>query len=176
MKKRLIKIVAKGICLAIAGTLYTGISTVNIKDVSAATSYTENNESYIPPYGFTQYNQGVTYGSINKVSYYSSVTGTMRKCNIYLPPNYNANKKYPVLYLLHGIGGTEDEWVYGGCPNQIISNQIAAGNAKDMIVVMPNVRAAAIDSVPSDVLGYANIAAFDNFINDLRSCLMPYII
>ena len=53
-------------------------------------------------------------GNLKKVSYYSKTTGTMRKCNIITPAHYSKDKTYPVLYLLHGIGGNEDEWLYGG--------------------------------------------------------------
>jgi len=93
---------------------------------------------------------------------------------VYTPPNYDPNATYPVLYLLHGIGGTHTEWL-DGAPNQIISNLIHAGQLKPLIVVMPNVRARADDGPPADALDPANIAAFDNFVNDLRDDLMPFI-
>lgn len=133
-----------------------------------------NNENYNPPYGFKSRKYGVNYGTLQRVQYYSSVTGANRNCNIILPPDYNQNKKYPVLYLLHGIGGTENEWL-GGAPNEIVSNLVASGQAKEMIIVIPNVRAAYYDGVPANIYGSENIKAFDNFINDLRYCLMPYI-
>lgn len=64
--------------------------------------------------------------------------------------------------------------MYGGC-SSIIGNMIAKGYAKEMIVVVPNVRAMQDDSVPSNCLSSDNIAAFDNFINDFNTDLMPYI-
>ncbi len=114
------------------------------------------------------------YGAITEVSYYSKTTGTERKCNIYTPPNYTPDKTYPVLYLLHGIGGTHREWL-DGAPDEILGNLITAGEVPPMIAVLPNVRAMADDSVPSEVLSQQNIDAFDNFINDLQNDLMPYI-
>lgn len=129
---------------------------------------------YDVPSNFDKYIEGNLYGKLEKVSYYSKTTGTMRKCNIITPVNYSKDKTYPVLYLLHGIGGTEDEWLYGGA-NNIIGNLIKSGKAQEMIVVIPNIRASKNDGVPSNALSAENIAAFDNFINDLRGDLMPFI-
>ena len=99
---------------------------------------------------------------------------------VYTPPGYDPKKVYPVLYLLHGIGGTHTEWTVegpGGMPktNEILSNLINAGKAKPMIAVMPNVRAMKPDSVPGNQTSPEAVAAFHNFINDLRDDLMPFI-
>ena len=126
------------------------------------------------PEEFDKKNGNTTYGNLTQVEYYSTTTQAARKCYIYTPPGYDPQKTYPVLYLLHGIGGTHSEWL-GGAPNEILSNLIASGKAPPMIVVMPNVRAMQNDSVPSYVYGQANVAAFNNFINDLRDDLMPFI-
>ena len=61
--------------------------------------------------------------------------------NVYTPPGYSTEKKYPVLYLLHGIGGDETEWQRFAKPNLLLDNLIADGKAVPMIVVMPNGRA-----------------------------------
>jgi enterochelin esterase-like enzyme len=79
-----------------------------------------------------------------------------------------------VLYLLHGIGGTHSEWL-GGEPNNVLSNLLAEGEAVPMIVVFPNVRAMKNDSARGNMFSAENFAAFDNFINDLRDDLMPFI-
>ena len=126
------------------------------------------------PEGFDKRNSNTAYGNLNQIEYYSTTTEATRKCYVYTPPGYDPQKTYPVLYLLHGIGGTHNEWL-GGNPNEILSNLIAADKATPMIVVMPNVRAMQNDSVPSDVYGQANVAAFNNFINDLKDDLMPFI-
>lgn len=131
-------------------------------------------ETYLVPEGFDEKLDNVNYGEIKMVTYPSATTGSDRKANILLPANYSSEKKYPVLYLLHGIGGDHDEWL-GGTPQYIIGNLVAQGMAKEMIVVMPNVRARADDSVPSDYLSLENFKAFDNFINDLKDDLMPFI-
>jgi enterochelin esterase-like enzyme len=83
----------------------------------------------------------VPHGTIEEV-WYPSPTLHMdqRRMDVYLPPDYKSspNKKYPVLYLLHGAGGDEDAWVTMGRANIILDNLIAAGKAEPMIVVMPN--------------------------------------
>jgi enterochelin esterase-like enzyme len=132
----------------------------------------EESVSYDAPSGFDKKKENP--GTLTEKSYSSATTGATRKCYVYTPPGYDTNTTYPIMYLLHGIGGTHTEWL-GGNPNEILSNLINAGEAKPMIVVMPNVRAMNPDSVPSDVYGTANVNAFNNFINDLKNDLMPFI-
>ena len=70
-----------------------------------------------------------------------------RRLNVYTPPGYETSKaKYPVLYLLHGGGGNEDDWATVGRTGVILDNLIAAGKAKPMIVVMPNGNATEVAS------------------------------
>ncbi len=64
-----------------------------------------------------------------------------RKARVYTPPGYTKDKKYPVLYLLHGIGGDENEWARGGAPDVILDNLYADKKAVPMVVVLPNGRA-----------------------------------
>src|ERR1035438_7561436 len=81
----------------------------------------------------------VPHGAVAAVYYYSTVLKLMRRMKIYTPPGYeNGNKKYPVLYLLHGSGGSDDSWSSEGRAGFILDNLIAAGKAKPMIVVMPH--------------------------------------
>lgn len=137
----------------------------------------EEDDNYDTPKGFDQKKSDVTYGSMKTISYYSSTTEKNRKANVILPAGYSEedDKEYPVLYLLHGIGGDHTEWL-GANPVQLIGNMIDAGTAKEMIVVMPNVRARADDTKdPKDIYTQEHFKAFDNFINDLRDDLMPYI-
>lgn len=129
---------------------------------------------YDVPSDFDRTQDGVTYGTITKIEYYSTTTEAMRKANILLPAGYTEEKQYPVLYLLHGIGGDENEWVGDGKPRYILGNLISKGLAKEMIVVIPNCRARKNDQATSEFT-LDHYAAFDNFINDLRDNLMPYI-
>ena len=78
---------------------------------------------------------------LEMVEYDSKSVGNKRKALVYTPPGYSADKKYPVLYLLHGIGGDEEEWRRGGHPEIILDNLIAEKKAVPMIIVMPNGRA-----------------------------------
>ncbi|MDO4214800.1 MAG: alpha/beta hydrolase-fold protein [Bacteroidales bacterium] len=84
--------------------------------------------------------QKVAHGTLQSPWYHSEKGKKNRRLNVYLPAGYekNVNKKYPVLYLLHGAGGDEDEWVNYGRTCQILDNLIAQGKAEPMIVVMPN--------------------------------------
>ena len=132
-------------------------------------------EDYTPVPGFDQRREGIAYGKMVYHTYHSQTTGTERKCYALLPPGYDAEKEYPVLYLLHGIGGDHNEWL-GGKPDVVIGNLIATGKAKEMIVVIPNVRARANDSInAADMYTPAHFAAFDHFIYDLKNDLMPFI-
>ena len=81
----------------------------------------------------------VPHGTVQKVWYGSDILGGERRMTVYLPAGYEeSGESYPVLYLLHGMGGDEDAWQDLGRAIQILDNEIAAGMAKPMIVVMPN--------------------------------------
>jgi enterochelin esterase-like enzyme len=83
--------------------------------------------------------QRVPHGSVTKRWYASIGLQEDRRLTVYTPPGYESNKgKYPVLYLLHGMGGDEEAWMTLGRASQILDNLIASGQAKPMIVVMPN--------------------------------------
>ena len=81
----------------------------------------------------------VPHGTVSKVWYHSETAGFDRRLTVYTPAGYETSKaKYPVLYVLHGIGGDEDAWVTQGRATQILDNLIARGEAKPMIVVFTN--------------------------------------
>ena len=90
----------------------------------------------------------VAHGTVSKVWYESPTAGLTRRLTVYTPAGYETSgKEYPVLYLLHGIGGDENEWYKsGGKPDIIMDNLYADGKVADMIVVMPNGRAQKDDS------------------------------
>jgi enterochelin esterase-like enzyme len=93
------------------------------------------------PAGFDARRDGVPAGLVEHIEFDSKVTGGKRPASVYLPPGYSGDKKYPVLYLLHGIGGNETHWPGPGAAGAILDNLIADGKALPMIVVMPNGRA-----------------------------------
>lgn len=129
---------------------------------------------YETPEGFDKATEASEKWERRTLTYPSKTTGADRLCHVILPAGYTEEKTYPVLYLLHGIGGDHNEWL-GGNPLEVVSNLVAKGDASEMIVVIPNVRAMKEDAIPQEVFGPVNIAAFDNFINDLRDDLMPFI-
>ena len=81
----------------------------------------------------------VPHGSVSRVWYPSKLAGFSRRMTVYTPAGYeNGKQKYPVLYLLHGMGGDEEAWIATGRAAEILDNLIASGKAVPMIVVMPN--------------------------------------
>lgn len=83
--------------------------------------------------------QNVPHGTVSRVWYHSNVLGMDRRMAVYTPAGYeNGKGKYPVLYLLHGMGGDEEAWLCTGRAAQILDNLIAQGKAAPMIVVMTN--------------------------------------
>lgn len=127
------------------------------------------------PSGFDQYKNNIPHGSLKTAEYFSTTTGVTRKATVYTPPGYSTDKKYNVLYLLHGIGGDHMEWPNGGSPGNILDNLYAENKLEPMIVVMPNGRAMRDDRAIGDIYSAEKIAAFDNFQYDLMKDLIPYI-
>jgi len=81
----------------------------------------------------------VPHGTVSRRWYNSPGNGKMRRITIYTPPGYEAGKeKFPVMYLLHGMGGDEEAWIALGRTAQVLDNLIAQGKVKPMLVVMPN--------------------------------------
>lgn len=93
----------------------------------------------------------VPHGTVSKVWYDSPSLGMSRRMTVYTPAGYedSGSRRYPVLYLLHGMGGDEEAWMTLGRASQILDNLIATGKAEPMIVVMPNGNAA-LPSAPGE--------------------------
>ncbi len=126
-----------------------------------------------PPEAFDKARDGIAHGKLEMVEYDSKSVGNTRKALVYTPPGYSADTKYPVLYLLHGIGGDENEWRRGGHPEVILDNLIADKKAAPMIIVMPNGRAQKDDRPGPNAMGTA--PAFGEFDKDLLGSLIPFI-
>ena len=92
------------------------------------------------PSGFDVPRQGIATGRVERVEYASSVTGGKKPAMVYTPAGYSSSQKYPVLYLLHGIGGNETHWPGPGAAAAILDNLIADRKTVPMIVVMPHGR------------------------------------
>ena|ERR1017187_1509674 len=125
------------------------------------------------PEGFDKARDGIAHGTIETIEYDSTTVGNKRKTLVYLPPGYSASMKYPVLYLLHGIGGDEEEWHKHGHPEVILDNLIADKKTVPMIVVLPNGRAQANDRAEGNIMAAA--PAFAVFEQDLLTDLIPFI-
>jgi len=98
----------------------------------------------------------VPHGEVREHWYYSDITGRWRRSFVYTPPDYDKNpdKRYPVLYLLHGAGENERGWSLQGHMSFILDNLLAAGKAVPMIVVMDNGYATAKDA-PAAAPGFS---------------------
>jgi len=126
-----------------------------------------------PPAGFDAKRDNVPHGKLEMIEYDSKTVGTTRKMQVYTPPGYSKDKKYPVLYLLHGIGGDETEWQRFAHPDILLDNLLAEGKVVPMIVVMPNGRAQKNDRAEGNV--FASAPAFAAFEQDLLKDVIPAI-
>lgn len=148
----------------------------------------------IPPDGFDRVRAGIERGTLERVDYEATAVseGFKRWMEVYTPAGYSTDKKYPVLYLLHGIGGNENrEWTRQGVAHVILDNLIADKKIVPMIVVFPNGNAtvpAASSQTDADrgqapARGGAGAGRGGmmgagwgaNFTNDLLNTIIPYI-
>lgn len=137
-------------------------------------SFAQNIEKEAPK-GFDKERAGIAKGKLDTIKYESKTVGANRKALVYTPPGFDKKKKYPVLYLLHGIGGDEKEWLNGGNPPVILDNLYAEGKLQPMIVVMPNGRAMKNDRAIGNIFDKEKVEAFATFEKDLLNDLIPFI-
>ena len=117
---------------------------------------------------FQSFDKSVPHGVVSVIDYWSSSLGMMRRAHIYTPPGYMRDSAhYPVLYLVHGAGDSDDSWTSIGHAQYILDNLIAAGKAKPMIVVMP------FGHTPERP--NANMLANTDFSQDFFKDLIPYV-
>jgi enterochelin esterase-like enzyme len=140
-------------------------------------SQVANSQSEIKhsPQGFDVLREGIQQGVVDTIYYSSTTVGTERKAIIYTPPGFSKDKKYPVLYLLHGIGGDEKEWLNNAQPQVILDNLYADSKVEPMIVVMPNGRAMKDDRAGGNIFDNEKVQAFSTFEKDLINDLIPFI-
>jgi enterochelin esterase-like enzyme len=141
-----------------------GAIVLNADDVAAVSD---------PRRGFDARREDIPHGRLEMVEYESKSVGTTRKMQVYTPPGYSKDKKYPVLYLLHGIGGDETEWQRFARPDVLLDNLIADKKAEPMIVVMPNGRAQKDDRARGNP--FSSAPAFAAFEKDLLESVIPAI-
>lgn len=128
------------------------------------------------PASVTTTRKDVTYGAYTHGTYYSETCGMDRGYCILLPVDYSTEKKYPVLYLLHGIFGNEYSFSQDASNKikEIVGNMAADGYIEETIIVCPDMYA---KTDPAQKPGFdgESCLPYDNFINDLVNDLMPYI-
>jgi enterochelin esterase-like enzyme len=107
------------------------------------------------PKGFDVQRDNIPRGNIQAVQYQSKSLSGPRAAVIYTPPGYSTNTKYPVLYLLHGIGDDETGWRDKGSANVILDNLYAEKKILPMVVVMPNGFARTVTTQPAAGAGAA---------------------
>jgi len=93
-----------------------------------------------PEGDYYRFNREIPHGQVRSIYYWSDINGLERHINVYVPAEYEQNpeKKYPVLYLVHGWGEDENGWSNQGHMAHIMDGLIASGKAVPMIVVMPS--------------------------------------
>ena len=111
----------------------------------------------------------VPHGQVSQILYPSKETGQTHRAFVYLPPQYDGKKKFPVLYLQHGWGEDETAWSNQGHANLIMDNLIAEGKCKPFIIVMAY-------GMTNEVK-WGGLASFDfmKFERVLANDLIPYI-
>jgi enterochelin esterase family protein len=117
---------------------------------------------------FQEFDPKIAHGAVSTVEYWSTTLDAKRRAHVYTPPGYMKNAaRYPVLYLVHGAGDSDDSWTSVGHANYILDNLIAARKAKPMIVVMPFGHTP--DRPGADLLNNTD------FGNDLLKDVIPYV-
>lgn len=129
----------------------------------------------LAPAGFDALREDGVKGDMESREYHSITVGSVRKVNIYTPPGYSEEKNYPVLYLLHGIGGDENEWLDIGKSKIILDNLYSENKLVPMIVVFPNGRAMKDDKPGENIFDSTKIATFSVFEQDLLGDLIPFV-
>ncbi|MGD0410740.1 MAG: alpha/beta hydrolase-fold protein [Verrucomicrobiota bacterium] len=133
------------------------------------------------PAGFDAQRADVSRGNITNLTYDSTALGIQRPLVVYTPPGYTPSRKYPVLYLLHGIGDNETGWRDKGSANIILDNLYADQKVVPMIVVMPNGNATANNARGGGGFGGGGRGGIGgdgwgkNFEDDLLQNIIPFI-
>ena len=137
----------------------------------------------VPGERSANYNETSHRGTVSYRWYDSAILGINRRLTVYTPYGYedaaNRNRKYPVLYLLHGAGGDEEAWSSMGRAAQILDNLIEQGKAEPMIVVMPNgnpnQQAACTMGLPEKELPAEGLLGDNGFVKSLVGEIVPFI-
>jgi len=127
-----------------------------------------------PPAGFNATRDKIPHGDVKVVDYDSKTLGTRRQMRVYTPPGYTKDRKYPVLYVLHGLGNTSTEWTQRAKAPQIVDNLLADGKIQPLIMIFPSGDAAATVANPKGG-GRAAEGYGVKFEHDLLKDIIPYV-
>ncbi|KQY15806.1 hypothetical protein ASD28_23425 [Massilia sp. Root133] len=154
-----------------------GVDVVDPRNTEATRSQTRVQSLLHVPGIAVEDAQPVPHGAVAVVNYRSPVFTAPRRMHVYTPPGYAPAKgPYPVLYLLHGGGDSDENWSTVGRAGFILDNLIAAGKAKPMIVVMPAGHVPAADgSIAGAMTAMSADARNDPFTRDLMETIIPYV-
>jgi enterochelin esterase-like enzyme len=119
------------------------------------------------PKDFDAKRKDIERGKVETLEYESKTVGGKRKVVVYTPPGYSKDNKYPIFYLLHGLGGNEGNWTKGGAAHIILDNLYADKKVVPMIVVMPNGMVEAPGGKGKDYIS--------GFENELLKDVMPFV-
>jgi enterochelin esterase family protein len=147
---------------------------------SAAISESNNNVwslVHVPGSEFMD-TRDVPHGAVAAITYYSKALGKFRRLHVYTPPGYESGKgRFPIFYLLHGAGDSDEAWTSVGRAGFILDNLIASGKARPMVVVMPAGHTRPF-SFGSRAGAFTNTASgrsvVDEFVEDFLNDIMPY--
>jgi enterochelin esterase-like enzyme len=161
----IVSIVASHICLAQTGKISSKADTVpTFPD---------------PPAGFNVQRNNIPHGKLTVVQYDSKTLGKRREMSVYTPPGYSSDKKYPVLYLLHGLGEDYRQWIEWCQADNIADNLIADGKIQPVIMVFPNCDSKLTVTDTSTASRSGRVDGFKGygkpFEEDLLKDIIPYI-
>jgi enterochelin esterase family protein len=149
--------------------LVNGVTVIDPRNPSISESNTNVWSLFTVPGSDLFDTKNVPHGAVAAVTYYSTALGRFRRMHVYTPPGYEAGtQKYPVFYLLHGAGDSDEAWTSVGRAGFILDNLLAANKTKPMIVVMPA-------GHTTRTQGGGGAAATDEFTADFVTDVMPYI-
>lgn len=135
--------------------------------------YDSEDKDYSVPEGYITRREGKSYGERTTIEYFSEATGTARVADVLLPADYDETRKYPVVYLLHGMGAAHNAWGDLGAI-EIAQNLFYDGEAPEMIFVCPDTMVVS-SGAESEMEIREIVAGYDAVTEDLVKALMPYV-
>jgi enterochelin esterase-like enzyme len=143
-----------------------GVATIDPRNAATSESVTNVWSLVHVPGADLMDTKNVPHGAVAEVTYYSTSLGRFRRMHVYTPPGYEQGRgRYPVFYLLHGAGDSDDAWTTVGRAGFILDNLIASGKAKPMIVAMPAGHTSAVRGPNST----------GEFVKDFLTGVMPHV-